>query len=46
MKYKRLGMMIILVLGLSYCTPKDKCIGIHQNPAICRGTFPPSPLHR
>ncbi len=41
MKRKLLGIVVMLTLGLGYCTPQDQCTGFYQDPAICRGTKAP-----
>jgi len=41
MKRKLLGIVVMLTLGLGYCAPQEDCTGFRQNPALCRGTFPP-----
>lgn len=43
MKYKLATFIVFLTLAVGYCAPKDQCVGIKQNPALCRGTFPPKP---
>jgi hypothetical protein len=41
-RFKLLGVIVMLTLGIGYCAPPvEDCVGFPQNPAVCRGFYPP-----
>lgn len=43
MKRKLATIAVLLTLGLGYCKPPvEDCVGMNQNPAVCRGYVKPN----